>query len=229
MTAPEVPPRSRRERPAKPALTGPAIVAAAVSLMDKGADRVTMRRLAEELDTGPASLYVYFRNVDELYAAILDEKLGEVDLSPAAAQGDWRDRLIQILTSYIKVLYAHPALARSALVSRPRGENYFNLIEVLLSVLYEGGMTAERAAWGLDLLLQFATTTAAEHGTRNQAPDTAQEWAAFLQALHSTSATRRPHTAAAAGDLVSGTPETRLTWGLLVLLNGILTAPAPVT
>lgn len=195
--------------------------------MDQGLDRVTMRRLAEELDTGPASLYVYFRNVDELYAAILDEKLGEVDLTPASAPGDWRDRLIQILTSYIQVLYAHPALARSALVARPRGENYFDLIEALLSLLHEGGVTAERAAWGLDVLLQFATSTAAEHGTRNEAANTAQEWGAFLQALSSTDAARRPYTAAAVDDLVSGTPDSRLTWSLLVLLNGILTAPAP--
>ena len=73
--APEIrPAASRRERPAKPALTREGIVAAAVGIMQaEGLDRVTMRRLAQELDTGPASLYVYLRNTAELHAAMLEE------------------------------------------------------------------------------------------------------------------------------------------------------------
>ena len=115
-------PVSRRERPAKPALTRAGIIAAAVDVMRaEGLERVTMRRLAQELDTGPASLYVYVRNTAELHAAILDELLGAVDLGPATAGGDWRSRLAQVLLSYTLVLYEHPSLARSALVARPSG------------------------------------------------------------------------------------------------------------
>ena len=44
-------------------------------MREEGLERVTMRRLAAELDTGPASLYVYLRNVAELHGAILDELL----------------------------------------------------------------------------------------------------------------------------------------------------------
>src|SRR5271156_4994644 len=113
---------SRRERPAKPALTRAGIVATAVQVMQaEGLDRVTMRRLAQELDTGPASLYVYLRNTAELHAAVLDELLGQVDLGPARAHGDWSERIIEVLGSYTLVLYAHPSLARSALVARPSG------------------------------------------------------------------------------------------------------------
>src|ERR1700684_3641803 len=50
-------PRSRRNRPAKPALTRAGIVAAAVAVLrSEGLDRVTLRRLAPELDTGAGSL-----------------------------------------------------------------------------------------------------------------------------------------------------------------------------
>ncbi|MFD5703189.1 TetR/AcrR family transcriptional regulator [Streptomyces lasiicapitis] len=224
-------PRSRRERPAKPALTGPGIVATAVGLMrSEGLERVTMRRLAQELDTGPASLYVYFRNTAELHAAVLDELLGEVDLgATAAAAGPpgWRDRLARILSSYIEVLYEHPSLARSALVTRPRGERYLDLVEALLTVLAEGGMEGERAGWAVDLLLQYATATAAEHGTRGQADDTQEEWDALTETLRGARQDRHPRIAAAADQLVSGSPEARRTWALDVLLNGILTAPAP--
>src|SRR5262245_29996277 len=113
-------PRSPRERPAKPALTREGIVAAGVRIMrTEGLQRVTMRRLAVELDTGPASLYVYVDNTAELHAAILEELLGEVDLSPAKAAGPWRERLVAILRSYTAVLFEHPSLAHSALVARP--------------------------------------------------------------------------------------------------------------
>jgi AcrR family transcriptional regulator len=70
-----------------------------------GLQRVTMRRLAQELDTGPASLYVYVRNTAELHAAILEELLGGVDLAPVKATGAWRERLVSVLASYTNVLY----------------------------------------------------------------------------------------------------------------------------
>src|ERR1700742_5354932 len=97
-------PRSRRDRPAKPALPRPGIVAAAVEIMQaEGLAKVTVRRLAQDLDTGPASLYVYFRNTAELHAAILDELLGTVP--PPSAEGDWRQRLEKVLTEYTVILF----------------------------------------------------------------------------------------------------------------------------
>src|ERR1700685_2822537 len=91
MASSESPGVSRRERPPKPALTRAGIVAAAIAVMQaEGLDRVTMRRLAQDLDTGAASLYVYVRNTAELHAAMLEELLGQIDLSPVAAPGDWR-------------------------------------------------------------------------------------------------------------------------------------------
>src|ERR1700685_948240 len=113
---------SRRERPAKPALTRAGIVAAALTVMRaEGLDRVTMRRLAAELDPGPASLYVYVRNTAELHAAMLEELLGQIDLSPVAAPGDWRERLIAVLTSYTAILFEHPGLGQSAVGARASG------------------------------------------------------------------------------------------------------------
>jgi AcrR family transcriptional regulator len=48
-------PRSRRDRPAKPALSREAIVDAGLAIVrEEGIDALTMRRLAQALDTGPA-------------------------------------------------------------------------------------------------------------------------------------------------------------------------------
>jgi AcrR family transcriptional regulator len=211
--------RSRRERPAKPALTRPGIIATAVDVLRaESLERVTMRRLAEELDTGPASLYVYVRNTAELHAAVLDELLGPIDLGPAEAAGDWRDRLVQVLMSYAEVLFAFPGLARSAPVARPSGDRYLDLLEALLSLMREGGVPAERAAWGVDLLLQFATATAAEHADRD-------DESADRHALRDASTETHPHIAALSTELLSGTGPERLTWGFNVLINGMTQTP----
>ena len=110
-------PSSRRNRPAKPALTREGIVSTAVEILrSEGLQKLTMRRLALELDTGPASMYVYVRNTAELHAAVLDTLLGVVDLAENSS-GTWQARLERVLTSYTAVLFDHPGLAQSALVS----------------------------------------------------------------------------------------------------------------
>ncbi|ROQ63046.1 TetR family transcriptional regulator [Streptomyces sp. 840.1] len=219
-------PRSRRERPAKPALTRHGIITTAVRLMEaEGLQRVTMRRLAQELDTGPASLYVYVANTAELHAAILEELLGEVDLSPVAATCDWRERIDAVLTSYIKVLYANPSLAQSALIARPAGPHYFDLVEALLALLAEGGVPDGQAAWGVDALLQAATATAAEHSARAQSAGAEDDWNTVHESLRQASPTRHPHVAALRAELISGPPAARRTWILQSLVNGIAHTP----
>jgi len=53
------PVRGRRERPAKPPLSREWIVAETITIMrTEGLEKATMRRVAQALDTGPASLYV---------------------------------------------------------------------------------------------------------------------------------------------------------------------------
>ncbi|MFC9280719.1 TetR/AcrR family transcriptional regulator [Streptomyces collinus] len=209
-------PRSRRDRPAKPALSREGIVAAAVAILrTEGLRKVTMRRLAQELDTGPASLYVYVRNTDELHAAVLDELLGTMD--PVPAGGTWRERLEHVLTAYTRVLLEHPSLARSALTAWPSGPHYLDLIETLLALLDEGGVPRERAAWGVDLLLQHATATAAEHAGDEPSAD----WQALRSALRGASAETHPHIAAGSAVLLSGAPGARASWAFQALINGI--------
>ncbi|HMG62736.1 MAG TPA: TetR/AcrR family transcriptional regulator C-terminal domain-containing protein [Streptosporangiaceae bacterium] len=222
---------SRRERPSKPALTRAGIVAAAIAVMQaEGLDRVTMRRLAQELDTGAASLYVYVRNTAELHAAMLDELLTAVDLGPVTAPGDWRERLIAVLWSYTRILFEQPGLAPSVLVTRPSGPAYLSLAEGILALLSAGRVPADRAAWAVDLLLHFATSTAAEQGTRQRAVDAPDEDDALAAALRAAPAATYPQLAAIGADgLLSGPGPDRLTWGFTVLINGVLQTPRPAS
>lgn len=216
-------PRSRRDRPAKPALTYAGIIGTAVRLMRaEGLERVTMRRLAQELDTGPASLYVYVANTAALHAAVLETLLGDVDLGPVTAGGDWRDRVGAVLASYTQVLFAYPGLARSALTARPDGDNYLRLLEGLLSLLHSGGVPDGQAAWGVDVLLLLATATAAEHAGNERT-----EWAATADAVRDAPATTYPRLHAVGDRLLSGTAEQRLAWSFRMLATGIAGTPTP--
>ncbi|WP_181860700.1 TetR/AcrR family transcriptional regulator [Streptomyces diacarni] len=221
---------SRRERPAKPALSHDRIVAAAVRVMrTEGLRRVTMRRLATELDTGPASLYVYVANTAALHAAVLEELLGEVDLGPVAAPGEWRERLAAVLVSYTRVLFAHPELAHSALVARPAGPHYLALVEGVLALLHEGGVPGGQAAWGVDVLLQVATATAAEQSARQDDDAAKEEHHALVRALAEAPPGTHPRIAALGDDLTSGTPHQRLRWIFQAVVNGTSATPREAT
>ena len=122
--------RSRRDRPAKPALSREWIIAATLEIVRaEGLEKATMRRVAQALDTGPASLYVYVTNTAELHSAVLDELLGTLT---GDAEGAWSERLEALLSTYGDVLYAHPGLARSALLIRPTGTNAVRLYDRVL-------------------------------------------------------------------------------------------------
>ena len=222
-------PVSRRDRPAKPPLSRAGAVAVAVQIMrEEGLERVTMRRLASELDTGPASLYVYVQNMAELHGAILDELLADLRRPDPAAVGErWRGTLIGLLTDYTSLLLGHPSLARSVLALRPSGPNYVHLVDALLGLLHAGGVPVAQAAWGVDLLLQHATATAAEQGVRSEAVDAQEEQDAFVEALHDAGGDDCPNIARARDELFSGTGAQRLSWMFDVLVTGIATVAVP--
>ncbi len=217
-------PVSRRDRPAKAPLSREAIVRAALELLGRQ-ERLTMRRVAAALDTGPASLYAYYDNVDDLYAGVLDELLGRLNFR--RGRKPWRERLVALLTAYIEVLQAQPELARTALVTRPSGPNSLRLWEALLGLLDEAGVPRGNAAWGVDLLLQRATGTAVEQGMRSRTVNTEAEDQRVAEAIADLSPRTHPHLAASADELLSGPPAARGTWAFDVLINGILATPRP--
>lgn len=179
-------------------------------MREEGLGKVTMRRLASELDTGPASLYVYVENTAELHGALLDELLSAVELD---------QDIVDLLSDYTRLLHGHPALARSVLTLRPAGPRYLRLVDALLARLAERGVPPRPAAWGVDLLLQQATASAAEHGTGGD--DRPQ-----VDAVHGLDRESYPHIHAVREELFSGTGEERMRWAIGTLLAGLGAAPA---
>jgi Tetracyclin repressor-like, C-terminal domain len=104
---------------------------------------------------------------------------------------------------------------------------YLGLAEGILALLSDGGVPPDRAAWGVDILLHVATSTAAEQGTREREIDARDEEDALAAALREAPAETFPHLAALGAELTSGAGPDRLTWGFRVLINGILQTPRP--
>ena len=72
------------------------IVEAALAVVAReGLDALSMRRLAQELDVWPMSLYRYFRDKEELLDAVVDGAADE--LVPAPPAGTWRDQTRELL------------------------------------------------------------------------------------------------------------------------------------
>lgn len=220
-------PVEQREQPkarpgrrlAKPPLGRAEIVEAAVRVSEaEGIDRVTMRRVAAELSTGAASLYVYVRDTEDLHAAVLDHLLAGVRAS--RPRGDWRARVRATLVRYAAVLVERPALARMALATPMTGDNYLALVDRLLGYLFEGGVRSREAAWAVDLLLLVATASAAEHATWRGSPRAGAELARLEHLIRGVDPRAHPNVARAKDDLMSGA-GVRLGWQVDTVLRGL--------
>jgi len=219
MVRPE--PVSRRDRPAKPPLSRAGILDAAVAIVEKeGADKLTMRRLAAALDTGPASLYVYVKNTTELNALLIDRYLVDLDLGWDDSELP-RARLHRVLDDYTHLLTRQPGLAQAALVTWPNGVHYLDLLDLLLRLLHDLELDTTTAARAVDLLLQHATASAAEWAAHSSS--NAQELSDLQSILDAADPDRHP-TLARAGSavFVSGSREERNAWSIDVLIDGAL-------
>ncbi|GGQ45587.1 TetR family transcriptional regulator [Streptomyces asoensis] len=216
-------PVSRRARPAKAPLSREAIVRTGLAVLDRdGLDALTMRRVAKELDTGPASLYVYVANRDDLMAAMLDEALARV---PLVTEGTWRERLRALVAASVEAMSRHEGLAAVALGAIPTGANALLVLDRMLALLKEGGLDDVTAAWAVDLLQLHTAAAAAERSARiTRGGDEGGAVAAADRHYAALPADRYPAITALRAALFS--PGDRDTWGLDVLLNGLLRTPA---
>lgn len=161
VTAP-VQPRSTRDRPAKPPLSEDAVVDAALAICRaEGLQAVTMRRVAAELDTGPASLYVYVRGRGELLSAMLAKASSEVWSEPVGHL-PWREQVHARLAGWVAAMHIHPGLASVAFADPPTSERMLLGAEDLMTLLLDGGISPQSAAWACDTLWLIATATAME-------------------------------------------------------------------
>jgi AcrR family transcriptional regulator len=220
--------RSRRERPAKPALSREAIVAAGLDLLRReGIGGLTMRRVAEALDTGPASLYVYVANRQQLIALLFDAAVADVEIPPLDPTR-WREQLKAVARRMVDVMVVdYPGLAELSMAQIPTGESSVRLMEAMLGLLRAGGMEDQAAAYAGDLLGMYVTAIAYELTVQSrlgQAAD-AEYLADIGRRFASLPAEEFPNFAALGPLMMRGSPDERFELGMDVLINGLLATP----
>jgi AcrR family transcriptional regulator len=214
---------SRRGGPVKTPLSREVIVATALALLKReGLGGMQMRKVAAALETGPASLYAYVDDANALQALVLDRALGDVDVT--GGNGSWRQRVRTLLASYLAVLSGTPGLGQLALATIAVGPNALRLYESLLGLLLKGGIHLERASFAVDMLLLYCTALAAERGNGVD-PDDPE--GPLVRAIMGASPSSFPLIHESREVLLSGTGEERVSWGLDVLINGILQTARP--
>jgi AcrR family transcriptional regulator len=220
-------PVSRRDRPAKPPLTRELVVDTGLAVLDRdGLDALTMRRVAQELDTGAASLYVYVANREDLMAAMLERALGTVSEPPP--DGPWQQRLTAVLEATAEAMSRHSGLALVALGEIPTGHNALRIFDMMIGVLGESGLEARAIAWAVDLLYLHATVEAAEHRAYVDKGASENEMvAAARERFAALTEQEFPHLVGLRGLLLSGGGGEREAWFRKVLITGILGTALP--
>jgi AcrR family transcriptional regulator len=223
-------PRSTRDRPAKPPLSEDAILDVAMRILrEEGLEAVTMRRLAAELDTGPASLYVYIKGRDELRNAMLDRVSGPVELEEPDPTR-WREQVHALLDGILRAMEAHPGIAEVAVANPPTGERAIRFGENLLALLRAGGVTDRDAAWACDILPLITTASALETLTYQRRGTTEEDRIVAIdrleQAFTSLPPAQFPNIASVGSHLVSGSGDERFRFAIDVFLDGLVARAA---
>ncbi len=155
----EVPPPPWQRLPDRPArrrrdpISREAIVAAAIRLLDaEGLDALSMRRIADELGTGAASLYWHVGSKDGLLDLVFDKVIGEVTI-PDPVPGRWREQLKDVARAQRAVSLRHPYVVRISIGRIPMGPNALRYSEQVLAILSSGGLPPRLAVQGSHLLI----------------------------------------------------------------------------
>jgi AcrR family transcriptional regulator len=223
---PDLPWRRPRRPAFRRALSRDVIVEAAMDVLRKdGVDGVSMRRVATELSTGPASLYAHVANKEELIELLYDEVAGEVPL-PEPDPARWREQLTQLWTDSRATLLRHRDIARASLGSVPLGPNALTVSEVTVTLLRMGGVPDQAVAWAVDVVGLFVTASAVEgamEARRREGRDPMpQDEVDVADLFARLPADRFPTFVSLVPYLAVGSDEERFRFGLELLVGGLV-------
>jgi AcrR family transcriptional regulator len=235
---PPLPPGPRRQGRARQAERRPsrslsrrAIVDAALEVLDaEGLDAVTMRRVADALGTGPASLYAHVADKDEMVAAVLDRVIAEVAIPDPIDPDRWQEQLKEMARSSLMTFRQHRDIARASLGNIPTGEGALPLMNAMVGILLAGGVSPRVASLSVDILALYFTATAYEESLESyphDGPDSDEFHEELKHFLGSLPADRFPHLVALAEPLTSGDRDHRFEFGLDLLVRGIASTVVP--
>ncbi|WP_310976787.1 MULTISPECIES: TetR/AcrR family transcriptional regulator [unclassified Amycolatopsis] len=200
----------------RPAVPLDRILATALELVDdEGAEALSMRSLAQRLESGTATLYRHFGNRATLVTAVVDRVFGEVELDPRAlAQLKWDEACRTVAQSMFDTLGRHRKIAPLLMEQTPTGPNAMLLRERCLAILLEGGFPPSLAARAYATLARYVLGFAIQLAGSG---DDAERASAHF---HNVSPADFPATLAVA-DSLPVPLEDEFTFGLNLIIDGL--------
>ena len=130
------------ETKARAPLNRERVLVTAVALADRdGADALSMRRLANELDVVPMALYKHVANKDELLDGMLDVVVAEID--PPLTGTDWKTAIRARILSARQALLRHPWASR-VMESRTRPTpTVMAYMDSMIGMFLDGGFSID--------------------------------------------------------------------------------------
>ncbi|TDO43302.1 TetR family transcriptional regulator [Kribbella sp. VKM Ac-2527] len=217
------------EKPARPVrepLSRERIVDTAMRmLVEQGYEAVSMRKVAQALGTGPASLYAHVANKQELDNLLVNRAAREMEF-PEPDPDNWQEQLKASMREMLRVMRAYPGVARAAIGQIPLGEQAMLSTERFLAILKAGNLPDQAAAWAVDLIPLYVTAVAFEESVQRTWEWTEDDIEGFVSELrsyfNSLDPQRFPITIALAGALTSGgSGDERFEFGIQVITAGL--------
>src|SRR5207247_1822285 len=197
-------------------------------LREEGIEGATMRRLASELDTGAASLYVYVANREDLLNQMFDAVVGEVDLGDPPDPKRWREQLVAVLTSSRDAMDRYPGIARVPLANVPTGPNASRAADRMLGLLRAGRVDDRSAAWFLDVVSLFLNAASYETSIYvEQGRDHEEVDEQIREGFEQLDLERLPNIASMMPLLLAGDGDERFAFGLRLMIDGLLNTEPP--
>lgn len=185
-----------------------------------------MRRVAEELATGSASLYAHVANKDALLDLVVDRAIADFEVPWPPDPERWEEQVKECVRGMRALLAAHRDLARATLARIPTGENALARMDRVMALLRAGGLPDQVVAYAADLLPLYATAVAYEEslyaGQGLSEKDLERYVAELRTYFASLPPDRFPNVVALAAPLTAGAGgDERFEFGLDVLMKGL--------
>src|SRR5215469_1025554 len=127
-------------------LSKQAVVDRGLALADAdGLDKLTIRRLAQDLGVTPMALYWHFRSKEDLLTGLADQLWGEIDVNVDLSK-PWPAQLRGLMESLVAVLRAHPSASQLLMDMEKQSEPALRATEVTLEVLRGAGFDPRHAS-----------------------------------------------------------------------------------
>ena len=197
------------------ALSRDKIVDAALRLMEReGLQGVSMRKLAQELDAGAATLYWHVGDKEQLLGLMLDRIVGESKVVEPDPE-HWQDQVKQLARNARELLKSHRDAAQLSMGRIPTGPNSLPVLERYLAVLASASLPPRVIAYASGMFSLFVGAFAFEESM--PPPDLA----AMGAALQGLSPEEYPYLTSRSADLMAGDTDERFEWALELLVRGL--------